>query len=101
MAIIIVYKQIHWFCHAYNDQADQLIQKSQTLSPDQSHTTDTISRIVTESLNKVTEQFTKAFKDVKDYIKMSLDDKREASACSFCNCCYGYFPGTYPPGIIN
>ena len=60
MEIIIAYKQIHWFCLACNDQADQLIQKSQTLSPDQSHTTDTISQIVTESLNKVTEQFTKA-----------------------------------------
>ena len=71
--IIITYKQIHRLCLC-NDQADQLIQKSQTLSSDQSHATDTdvssyraISQIVTESLNKVTEQFTKVLKDVKDY----------------------------------
>ena len=89
MKIIIAYKQIHWLCHVCNDQTDQLIQKSHTLSSDQSHTTDTdvsscraISQIVTESLNKVTEQFTKTLKDVKDYIKMSLDEKSKASAAA-------------------
>ena len=41
-------------CHACNAQTDQLIQKSQMLSSDQSDTTDTILQIVTESLNKVT-----------------------------------------------
>ena len=66
MEIIIAYNQVHWFCHACNAQADQLIQKLQTSSSDQSHSTVTISQIVTESLNKVADQFTKALKDVKD-----------------------------------
>ena len=101
MEIIFAYNQIHWVCHACNDQADQLIQKSQILCSDQSHTTDTISQIVTESLNKITEQFTKALKDVKDYIKMSLEDKREASAAAATVTMDTSQADTHPPGIIS
>ena len=101
MEIIIAYNQIHWFCHPCNVQADQLIQKSQNLSSDQSHTTDTISQIVTKSLNKVTEQFTKALKDIKDCIKMSLDDKSEVPAAATTVGMDTSQSDTHPPGIIN
>ena len=101
MEIIIAYNQIHWFCHACNVHSDQLIQKSWSLPSDQSYTTVTISHIVTESLNKVADQFTKALKDVKDYIKMSLDDKSEAPAAAAAVSMDTSQSDTHPPGIIN
>lgn len=107
MEIIIVYNQIHWFCQVCNTKADLLIQKLQTLTTDHSHTTDTdvsnskaIAEIVTESLNKVSEQFTKALKDVKDYIKMSLDEKNVSTNATTVSMDTSQ-TDTQPLGVIN